>query len=348
MPMSLHESLMLRLRQMAGLDLTERRLPQDGRLRVSQNGKAFELRLACIPTLFGESQTMRILDRNTTLLGLEKLGLTERELEQIRGLIHQPNGLLLAAGPVGSGKTTLLYSCLQEIAKAGTKTLTVEEFMEHALPYTTPIQVNKRAGLPYSAALRALMRHDPDVILIGELPDLETAQIAQMMALTGHLVLAPFQTHRAADAITRLLDLGIDPGVLAGTLLGVVVTRLVRTICTECKEPYPIDPGDPFIEHFARRAAAGGYEIPDDPTLYRGRGCNRCRQKGYRGRTGIHELLVADEAIAEAIMRRASAEEITDLALERGMVTFFADGVRKAFEGLTTLDEVRRVTAVGL
>jgi excisionase family DNA binding protein len=342
MPIGLHEALTAYLKQSAGMELSERRMPQDGRIPVTDSGRKFELRVSCLLTLHGEAVVMRILDRTNAIVGLDKLGLAPEDREAIEGLLKQPNGILLAVGPVGSGKTTLLYSALQKIAGADRKSLSVEEYVEHVLPYVTPIRINRRTGVNYAAALRALMRHDPDVVLIGELPDLETVQLAQMVSLTGQLVLAPLYAHSATDAIRRLLDLGAEPFQVPASLIGIVCQRLVRTICAECRQPYEVA---------AEELKGFGFDeegLSDKVTLWRGAGCDVCRNTGYKGRTGLFEVLSVGEALARAILCRASAEELTEIALVEGMRPLIADGLRKCLEGVTTPYDVMRVMAVGL
>lgn len=347
LPAGLHEVLIGRFKLMAGMDPGERRLPQDGRVPLPSGERPLELRVASVPTLFGEAMVMRVLDKSSQFLGLEKLGLSGPDLETIRGLIRQPNGVLLAAGPLGSGGKTLLYSCLQEVADAGKKSLIVDEVIEHILPYTTPLPVNKRTGLSFEAALRAIMRQDPDIVLIGEIQDLPTAQRALSMSLTGHLVLTRILANSAAEGVRRLIEMGVEPVAIGPTLIGVVGLRLVRRICAHCKEPAPLPPADePLIAYVREQAAAGGYEMPEDATLFRGRGCDQCRRTGYKGRIGLFEVMVGSEALTRAILRDATAEELAEIARENGTRTLMADGICKAVEGETTVEEVLRVLSV--
>jgi excisionase family DNA binding protein len=349
LPIRLHEALTLYLKDAAGMELSERRLPQDGRIHVTHAGHVFELRVSCLNTIHGEAIVIRIIDRTATrLVGLEQLGLSREDLEKIRALLREPNGVILAAGPVGSGRSTLLYSMVQATADVGKKTFIVADYVEHALPYTTPVPLNKKGGLTLVAALRGVMRHDPDVVMVDEMPDLQAAQMVQSMSLTGHTVLVPVQARGAAEAVRSLMEMGVEPDSLAGTILGVVCQRLVRRICETCKEPYHAAGEDSLVEWMRTRAATGGYEMPDEAQRHRGRGCDRCRNTGYKGRIGLFEVMVVDESMAEAILRGASGDELQDLALERGMLTLFADGARKVVEGITTPDEVRRALAVPL
>lgn len=347
MPIVLHEALTLHLKHTAGMEPGERRVPQGGRIHLPFQGRLYDLRVASLPTLFGEGFVMRILDRTaSTVLGLEKLGLDAEDLEKFQGLLRRPNGLLLVAGPVGSGRSSLLYSGIQSIAAAEHRIYVLDEYIEHTLPYVTPVRLDKRAGLTMPSALRALMQNDPDAALVGEVPDIETAQLMQSMALTGHLVLAPVLTLTAANAVMRFIDLGVDPHVLGATLIGIVGVRLVRRICTTCKSSYVPSWSEPTLEHMRRLAAAGGYEAPENAPLFKGQGCDQCRNTGYKGRVGLYEVMRINPEISAAIMRGAAVETLTDLAVESGMRTLVADGVHKAVDGLTTVDEVRRVTAV--
>jgi len=347
LPSSTRESLTARFKTMAEMDINEKRLPQDGRIPVRHEDKDFDFRVAVIPSMYGEAITLRILARQDVLLGLDKLGLAPEDLRQIRDLMHQPNGIVVATGPTGSGRTTLLYSCLRETADAEKKTLTVEDPVEFALPYTTQTQVNKRGGLTFPTVLRAFLRQDPDILLVGEMRDGETAQIAVEASLTGHLVLFPLHTGDAPSALLRLLDMGIEPYPISATVKGIVATRLVRRVCDGCKQPVDLS-GEPTLGYIARLAAEGGYEIPDGAVFVRGTGCEQCRGRGYRGRTGLYEVLTMTEALAEAVLRRAPVEELTELAVAGGMRTLLADGIRKAVEGQTTIEEVMRVVTVSV
>jgi type IV pilus assembly protein PilB len=346
MPLGLHEALVMYLKRASQMDLNERRLPQDGRrILVPFQEHELELRVASLPTLFGEGVVMRILARSiSAVLGLDKLGLFPEDLERIHGLLQQPNGLILAAGPVGSGRTAFLYSGLQSIAGSERRSYVVDEYIEHRLPHVTPIRVEGRGGMTMPVALRALNWNDPDVVLVGSNADRETAPILQSMALTGHLVLAQGHAYNAAEALRRLVDLGIDPHSLSATVVGVVSMRLVRRICSFCKETRDTAWSDPMLEHWRILAGEGGYEVPDDASLYRGRGCEKCRNSGYKGRTGLYEILIVNEALSAAMARRASVEELAEVGVANGMRTLVADGVRKMVDGQTTLDEVRRVT----
>ena len=347
LPSSTRESLTARFKTMAEMDVSEKRLPQDGRIPIRHDDKDFDFRVAVIPSMYGEAVTMRILARQDVLLGLDKLGIAPEDLHLIRGFMQQPNGIVIATGPTGAGKTTLLYSCLQEVAGVEKKTLTVEDPVEFVLPYTTQTQVHKKAGLTFPGVLRSFLRQDPDVILVSEMRDLETAQIAVEVSLTGHLLLTSLHTGDAPSALLRLLDMGIEPYLVGATVAGVVATRLVRRVCDNCKQPVDLS-GDPALGYIAQLAAEGGYTVPADAVFVRGVGCEECRGRGFRGRMGLYEVLPMTEALTEAVLRRAPVEELTDIAVAGGMRTLLADGIRKAAEGQTTIEEVMRVVTVSV
>ncbi len=347
LPASTRESLTARFKTMAEMDTGEKRLPQDGRIPVRHEDKDFDVRVAVVPSMYGEAMTLRILAKQDILLGLDKLGIAPEDLHQIRDFLGQPNGIVLATGPTGSGKTTLLYSCLQEVAGVERKTVTVEDPVEFALPYTTQTQVNKKAGLTFPGVLRSFQRQDPDVVLVSEMRDLETAQIAVEVSLTGHLLLSALHTGDAPSALHRLLDMGVEPYLVSATVAGVVATRLVRRVCDGCKQPVDLS-GEPTLGYVAQLAREGGYEIPGGAVFVRGAGCEQCRGRGFRGRTGLYEVLPMTEALSEAVLRRAPVEELTDIAVAGGMRTLLADGIRKAVEGLTTIEEVMRVVTVSV
>lgn len=347
LPTSTRESLTARYKTMAEMDINEKRLPQDGRIAVRHEDKDFDLRVAVLPSMYGEAITMRILAKQDILLGLDNLGLVPEDLRQIRDLMQQPNGIVIATGPTGSGKTTLLYSCLQETANIEKKTLTVEDPVEFVLPYTTQTQVSKKVGLTFAAALRSFLRQDPDIILVGEMRDLEVANITVEAALTGHLALTALHTNDAPSALLRLLDMGIEPYLISATVTGIIATRLIRRVCENCKQPQDLS-ADPTLSYIAQLAAEGGYEIPADAVFVRGTGCEECRGRGYRGRMGLYEVLTLTEPLTEAVLRRAPIEELTDLAVAGGMRTLLADGIRKAVEGHTTVEEVMRVVSVSV
>jgi type IV pilus assembly protein PilB len=342
LPMALHEALNLHIKQQANLDLAERRMPQEGRIRFTYGGKDFVLLVATLPTLYGEAVTVRILLKELLLMKLDRIGISDEH--PLRGWIQQSNGVILVVGPTGCGKTTTLYSCLNEIAAPDRKTFLIEEQMDAVIPATTTVQVNERAGMSYAAALRAVFRHDPDIIYISDLLDRDAARAVPEYALTGHLVLAQMAAVSAADAAQRLVNLGVEPFAVGMSLIGIVAQRLARKICANCKEAFTMAPANPLFVQAQQRAAAGGYELEDGVTLYRGRGCDQCRQTGYRGRVPLYETMPWSTALLEALLRHASTQELTDIAVGEGMHTLIAEGIAKVVEGQTTLEEVFRVT----
>lgn len=340
LPMSVSEALMMRFKYMADMSLNEKRMPQQGRIPVRYQEKDFDLRAAFGPSVLGETLVIRILDKSRVLLGLDKLGLTQEDLERIRELLRQPSGLFIATGPIGSGKTTLLYSALADVADIEKKVLTVEDPVEVQLPHTTQMQVNRQTGLTFPAALRSFLRQDPDVIFVGELRDEETARVITEASLTGHLVLSTLYANDAPAALARLLDLGLEPYLISATVIGVVAQRLCRRICDDCKQSYQAP---------ARDLTRFGLE-PDDLdqtiTLYRGDGCEKCRFKGYRGRTGLFELLIMNEEIANLVVSRAPQAEVAAAARAAGMNSLWQDGLLKVLDGVTAPDEVMRVCSL--
>ena len=347
LPGSLRESLTAQIKTMAEMDVTDKRMPQDGRIPIQREGKEFDMRVAAMPSAYGEAVTIRILAKQDNLLGLDTLGLVPEDLRQIRDLTCQPNGMVLVTGPNGSGKTTLLYSCLRDVADGEKKTVTIEDPVEYLLPDVTQTQVNRKGGLTFPAGLRALRRQDPDVILVGATSDGETAGLAAEAALTGHLVLSALNAPTAPAALLRLTDLGLAPYLVTSTVIGVVGVRLCRRVCENCKAPANVA-GEPTLSHVVQLAREGGYEVPPEATFYRGTGCDRCRGRGYWGRVGLYEVLTMSDALAEAVLGRASVEELTAVAVAGGMKTLLADGIRKAVAGQTTVEEVLRVVSVSV
>src|SRR2546425_840025 len=334
-PRRLQAAVTSRIKLMAEMNIAERRLPQDGRIRVTLRGRRVDIRVSTIPTVHGESIVMRLLDRSSVFLPMEKLGFAPGTLRRFEALIKRPHGILLVTGPTGSGKTTTLYGALDKINTPDRKIITVEDPVEYQLKGVNQIPVKPKIGLTFATGLRHIVRQDPDVILIGEIRDLETAEIAIQAALTGHLVFSTLHTNDAPGAITRLQDMGVEPYLVASVLEGVLAQRLVRRICTACRTPAPPTASD--IE-------ALGVVAPPGVQLYRGRGCDQCRGTGYRGRTGIYELFPITEDVRSLILRRASSREIRHLAIEAGMPTLRLDGWAKACEGVTTIEEILRVT----
>jgi len=334
-PRRLRDAVTSRIKLMAEMNIAERRLPQDGRIRVSLHGRRVDIRVSTIPTVHGESIVMRLLDRASVFLPLEKLGFASDTLKQFETLIQRPHGILLVTGPTGSGKTTTLYAALEKINSPDRKILTVEDPVEYQLKGVNQIPVKPKIGLSFATGLRHIVRQDPDVILVGEIRDLETVEIAIQAALTGHMVFSTLHTNDAPGAIPRLQDMGAEPYLIASVLEGVLAQRLVRRICQACRAPETPSAAD--IE-------ALGVDAPSGVSLYRGLGCDECRNTGYRGRTAIYELFTITEDVRSLILRRASSREIRRLAIENGMTTLRMDGWSRACEGVTTVEEVLRVT----
>ena len=334
-PKKLQAAMVSRIKVMAKLNIAERRLPQDGRIRIKVAEKEIDLRVSTIPVIYGESVVMRILDKESIVIDLGLLGFPGDTLAQFYKLIQKPNGIILVTGPTGSGKTTTLYGALDRINSSERKIITVEDPVEYQLKGVNQIQVKPQIGLNFANTLRHIVRQDPDVIMIGEIRDLETAEIAVQSALTGHLVFSTLHTNDAPSAITRLLDLGVERFLLSSTVRGILAQRLVRVICPYCKEK------DPSIAGREELATLGlGAEVE----LYRGRGCEKCTFTGYRGRSGVFELLVVDEEIRKLILRNADANELRQIARRQGMKTILEDGASKVAKGTTTLSEIFRVT----
>jgi type IV pilus assembly protein PilB len=338
-PKKLHAPLVSRIKVMANMDIAERRVPQDGRISLKIEEKTIDVRVATLPTAYGEKVTMRLLHRSGRLITLEELGFPLLELEKYRRIVKMPYGFILVTGPTGSGKSTTLYATLSAVNSVEKNIITVEDPIEYRLDGLNQVQVNVRAGLTFANGLRSILRSDPDIIMIGEIRDAETARIAVESALTGHLVFSTIHTNDAAGAITRLGDMGIETFLTASSLAGVVAQRLARILCTHCKEPYEIS-RDQLLSN-----------IPDFPigegeeklTLYRSKGCFRCSNTGYKGRVGVYELLLVNEEIRRLTLNHASSSEINDAAVASGMVTLRQDGLRKVKQGITSVEEIMRV-----
>jgi general secretion pathway protein E len=335
-PKGLQAAVISRLKIMSRLDIAERRLPQDGRFRLKVKGHDIDFRVSTLPTLLGESMVIRILDREKVILDLHRLGFPARELKQFDELIHKPYGMILVTGPTGSGKTTTLYGALERINSPDKKIITIEDPVEYRLSGVTQMQVKPSIELTFARGLRHIVRQDPDVVLVGEIRDRETAEIAVHAALTGHLVFSTLHTNDASGAITRLLEMDVEDFLLASAVIGILAQRLVRIICPECKVALP--PGTVPTE--IRSEIAGN--LPEH--LFMGQGCPACAQTGYQGRTGIYELLRVDEAIRQLILKRADASAIRQAAISHGMQTLAGDGWAKVAQGVTTSQEVLRVT----
>lgn len=320
---ALHSALISRIKIMAHLDIAEKRLPQDGRIALRVGGRPIDVRVSTLPTGHGERAVLRLLDKEAGRLQLEKLGMSPSVLAQLDHLIRQPHGIVLVTGPTGSGKTTTLYAALARLDASTSNILTVEDPIEYDLPGISQTQVNAKIDMTFALALRAILRQDPDVIMIGEIRDLETAQIAVQASLTGHLVLATLHTNDATSAVTRLVDMGVEPFLLASSLLGVLAQRLIRKLCPECRTPET---------------------LPDGTVVYRPVGCEACNHTGYSGRSGIHELFTVDEDVRRLIHEGRDEQAIRKQALCNGMRTLRDDGQRWVEAGATSPEEILRVT----
>jgi len=339
-PKGLQAVVLSRLKIMARLDIAERRLPQDGRFRLKVKGHDIDFRVSTIPTLLGESMVIRILDREKVIFDLEGLGFPDRELQQFNELIYKSYGMVLVTGPTGSGKTTTLYAALELINSPEKKIITIEDPVEYRLAGITQMQVKPSIGLTFARGLRHIVRQDPDVVLVGEIRDRETADIAVHAALTGHLVFSTLHTNDAPGALTRLMEMGIEEFLLASAVLGILAQRLVRLICPECRVPVAPE----VAAQELRRAREGAITLSGDQQLYVGQGCPACAHTGYQGRSGIYELLLIDDDVRQLILQRADASTLRQTAIRRGMLTLAADGWNKVAQGLTTIQEVLRVT----
>lgn len=326
-----------RIKVMANLNISERRLPQDGRISIPLGNKQIDLRVSTLPTAFGESVVLRILDRTSVTLELESLGLPKQIFDSVIEIINQPNGIFVVTGPTGSGKTTTLYSCLRKVNALDTKLLTAEDPVEFDIEGIMQVAVNEAQGMTFGKALRSFLRQDPDIIMLGEMRDLETSQIAIQASLTGHLVLSTLHTNDAPGAVTRLIDMGVEPFLISSTLMGVLAQRLIRTICKNCRTAF-----EP-TENQLKLLNLSPHDV-GDKMFYYGRGCANCHDTGYRGRKGIYELLVISEPIRHLINERAPSVVIRQKAMELGMVTLREDGLRNIYDGATTIEEVLKYT----
>lgn len=344
-PRSVLDAVITRLKEAAGMNTMEKRVPQDGRIPTLVNGREYDIRVNCVPTYFGESIVMRVLDTSSVLIGLDNLGIGPAALAAIERAAGKPNGIMITTGPTGSGKTTLMYSCLKKISGPEIKLVTVEDPIESILPGVMQVAVNRRAGLTYAIAMRSFLRQDPDVILVGEMRDLETAQVSIEAALTGHHVMTSLHTEDAPGALLRLVDMGIERYLVAATVACVIGTRLARRLCTHCKTVADPDEAKGVLDKVRALSASGGYTIPEKPVLYDAVGCRECRDTGYRGRLGLHEVLTCNPKLVTLLLGCGTLEEMTQLAVASGMRTLLADGVSRAVTGETTIEEVLRATA---
>ena len=341
-PRSLLAATVSRIKILGEMDIAERRLPLDGRIALRVEGKNIDLRVSTLPTQYGERVVMRILDRSTASMSLGDLGFSDHNLESFNGIIRKPHGIILVTGPTGSGKTTTLYAALNALKSPTTNIITCEDPVEYELEGISQSNVNERAGLTFARQLRAILRQDPDVVLVGEIRDAETAEIAFRAALTGHLVLSTLHCNEAAGAVSRLLDMGVPPFLIASTVVGIVAQRLVRRLCPSCKEEF-----FPDDDTRAMYCALGGKDSPD-LMLYRGKGCAKCEGHGSRGRVAVHEVLVANTHIHRLTMEAAETHVIREAAIANGMIPMIGDGMDKVRQGLTLLEDVQRKIGVAL
>jgi type IV pilus assembly protein PilB len=336
-PKYIAAALSSRIKVMANLDIAERRLPQDGRISLSVQGNPIDLRVSVLPTMFGESVVLRVLDRSQVSFDLEKLGFQPEDLKLVRQLINKPNGIIIVTGPTGSGKTTTLYSALSELNTIDSKIITTEDPVEYDLDGLIQVQMKPDIGLTFARCLRSILRQDPDIVLVGEIRDHETAEIAAQASLTGHLVFTTLHTNDAPSSVARLLDLGVEPFLITATIEGVVAQRLVRRICTKCKTAYEPDEAQLKELSLTEEEIAG-------KTFYYGKGCSKCNGTGYRGRTGIYEIMIFNDEIRDLIMNRASTNVLRVAAQKAGMRPLRYNGLIAVFDGITTIDEIAKET----
>ena len=338
-PRHLANAIISRIKVMAELDIAERRLPQDGRIELNVGGNPVDLRVSVLPTMFGESVVMRVLDRTVVQLDLNKIGFDPTTLSRFREMIRHPNGIVLVTGPTGSGKTTTLYSALNELNDIETKIITTEDPIEYDIEGLVQVPVNADIDVTFANVLRAILRHDPDVILVGEIRDYETAEIAVQSALTGHIVFSTLHTNDAPTAITRLRDMGVPPFLITATVEAILAQRLVRKICVECRTQF--EPSDELLLEL---------QLPIEQArqykFYYGKGCQRCNNSGYKGRTGIYELLRVTDDIRDMVTSDASIDDMRNMARTQGMTTLREAGLKLIFDGVTTIDEVVRETVM--
>ncbi len=336
-PQKLRGSVISRLKLMAGLDIAEKRLPQDGRIRINLLGKDLDLRVSTLPGIYGESTVLRILDKSSLLIDLSEVGFLPEDQQKFEELISMPNGMILVTGPTGSGKTTTLYAALSKINQPNKKIITIEDPVEYQISGINQVQIKPQIGLTFASGLRSMLRQAPDVILIGEIRDFETATIAIQASLTGHLIFSTLHTNDAASAVTRLVDMGVKPYLAASTVEAVLAQRLVRKVCPSCKKPH-----QPTEDELA--ALDIKEKDAKNVTFYQGTGCSECSHTGYKGRLAIFELLIVSDSLRELFFEKVSSSVIRDKACEEGMRTLRRDGIKKVFAGMTTLAEVVRVT----
>jgi len=336
-PKHIAMALSSRIKVMANLDIAERRLPQDGRIPLVMGGNPIDLHVSILPTMFGESVVLRVLDRTQVNLRLDMLGLRERDLQNIEQLIHKPNGIILVTGPTGSGKTTTLYSALKELNDIESKIITTENPVEYDIDGLIQVQIRPEIGLTFAKCLRSILRQDPDIVMVGEIRDLETAQISIQASLTGHLVFSTLHTNDAPSTIARMLDLGLEPFLITATVEGIIAQRLVRKICPKCKTEYK--PSEEALMELDLTPEEVG-----DKKFYYGKGCDNCNKTGYRGRTGIYEIMIFNDEIRDLIMNSASTAILREAAIRNGMSTLRDNGLAAIYDGVTTIEEVARET----
>ncbi|MEJ2067692.1 MAG: ATPase, T2SS/T4P/T4SS family, partial [Deltaproteobacteria bacterium] len=337
LPRRFQSAVTSRIKIMAKLDIAEKRLPQDGRIMIKIADKDVDIRVSVIPTTFGERIVLRLLDKRSIFFSLEEIGLSQDKLKAVNRLIRGANGIILVTGPTGSGKTTTLYAALDKINSPDKNIITIEDPVEYQLQGIGQIQINPKIGLTFANGLRSIVRQDPDVILVGEVRDLETAEISIHAALTGHLVFSTLHTNDAPGAVTRLIDMGIEPFLVASSVVAIIAQRLVRVICPSCKKPYK--PERALLQEVGLALSRSNKR-----TFYRGTGCPECLGTGYKGRTGIYEILLVDDVIRGLVLKTSDSVTIKTEGVHRGMLTLRDDGIRKVLEGITTIEEVVRVT----
>ncbi len=337
-PAHLGAAVISRIKIMAKLNIAERRLPQDGRIRLRIQGKQLDVRVSSVPTMHGESVVMRLLNQESVVLSFDSLGFNGDDHRRLTEILALPHGMLLVTGPTGSGKTTTLYTALQRLNTPERKIITVEDPVEYQLEGVNQIQVKSDIGLTFASALRSIVRQDPDVIMVGEMRDLETARICVQSALTGHLVLSTLHTNDAASSVTRLLEMGVEDYLLTSTLNAVIAQRLVRVLCSHCRQPYEAAPE--LVEELTLRR----FTTADPVTLYRHVGCEHCSGTGYQGRTAVLELVVMTDPVRRLVLKHADASQIQAAAVAEGMRSMHEDGLVKVLEGITTVEELVRVT----
>ena len=337
LPRRIQSPLTSRIKIMAKLNIAEKRLPQDGRIEIKIADRLVDIRVSIIPTAFGERVVLRLLDKSANILMLSDLGMHDERIKLLNSLIKSPYGIILVTGPTGSGKTTTLYAALSTINQPEINIITIEDPIEYQMDGVGQIQVNPKIGLTFAAGLRSIVRQDPDVILIGEIRDRETAEIAIQSSLTGHLVFSTLHTNDAASAVTRLIDMGIEPFLVTSSVIAIIAQRLVRMLCPHCKEIYV--PDKESLDNLGLDKS-----VLKNNTFYRKKGCNLCMQTGFRGRTAIFEIMIVDDEIKRLILKTSDANQINELAIKQGMITLQKDGIDKALNGITTTEEVLRVT----